>query len=349
MADLATAELMPPRFAIERLLPRRFVTLLAGHGDSGKTLLALTFAAHIACGRRFADLACTSGRVLFVSLEDDGALVKLRLRRIADAYELDPADVGAGITLLTAGDTDDCALATEQAEHGVRRLAFTPALKEIRAAAVAHDVVMIDNASDAYDANENERRLVRSFVRALQRIARDCDAAVLLLAHIDKWGAKQGTNGESYSGSTAWHNSVRSRLALAASGAGLELVHEKANLCAKLERGIELERGEHGVLFPLSRAERAQKGREDERAVLDAIRAVTAAGLTVPTAVSGPATAVHALAGRPEIPENLATDNKRLRAALSALERQGAIERESYQGPNRHSRERYRCASSIGA
>jgi RecA-family ATPase len=346
--DLATATLAPVRFVVEPLLPRGFVSLLAGHGDVGKSLLALVIAAHIACGRRFADLACVSGRVLFVSLEDSAELVWLRLRRIADAYELDPATITANVTVLDAPDLDDAALAFERVADGVRGLVFTPAFEQIRARAAGHDLIVVDNGSDAYDANENERRLVRRFVRALQRIARDHDAAMWLLAHIDKAAARYGANGETYSGSTAWHNSARSRMALVGGDSDLEFVHEKCNLAKKLEHPIALERGEHGVPMPVSKAQREQVERADERAVLAAIRAAQHANVIVPTAQSGPRTAVHVLSARPELPKDLADDGKRIKAALTKLEREGAIWREQYKDGYRKSKEMYRCGSSIG-
>jgi KaiC/GvpD/RAD55 family RecA-like ATPase len=346
MSDFATADLPLPDFVVERIVPRGFVTLLAGHGDTGKTLLALTMAAHIASGRRFAELTCVTGRVLFVSLEDSGELVRLRLRRIAEAYELDSAAVAAGVSVLVAGDTDDCALAREQAEAGARRLAFTAALDQIMAAAAGFDMIVIDNASDAFDANESERRLVRRFVRALQRIGREHDAAVLLLAHVDKAGAKYGTSGETYSGSTAWHNSVRSRLALSTGASGLELVHEKSNLCKKLDRSIVLEPNEHGVPMPLSNAERDRNERADVRAVLAAIRGAEADEVVIPTARTGPSTVAHVLAGRAELSDTLADDSKRINDAVRTLEREGAIVRERYRDAHRKEKVRWKCASS---
>src|SRR5690625_5910278 len=77
-----------------------------------------------------------------------------------------------------------------------------------------YELIVIDIASDAYDENENSRRDVRFFIRALATLARANDAAVVLLAHIDKVAARNGGGGNDYSGSTAWHNSARSRIAL---------------------------------------------------------------------------------------------------------------------------------------
>ena len=68
---------------------------------------------------------------------------------------------------------------------------------------------------------------------ALAAIARHHDAALVLLAHIDKNAAKDGARGNSYSGSTAWHNSARSRLALMEQDGHIQLLHEKANLSKK--------------------------------------------------------------------------------------------------------------------
>src|SRR5690606_27637354 len=121
------------------------------------------------------------------------------------------------------------------------------------------------------------------------KLARENDAALLLLAHIDKTAARYGSNGESYSGSTAWHNSVRSRLALLPNKAGaVELLHEKANLSRPAEPRL-FNWSDAGVLVPTT-AEAAQAGAqardallagEDAEHVLDAIQRAHAAGVNV--------------------------------------------------------------------
>lgn len=74
--------------------------------------------------------------------------------------------------------------------------------------------LIVDNASDTFDGNEIRRTEARGFVRGLRAPVRKQGGAVLLLAHIDKSAAKGFGGGGSYSGSTAWHNSARSRLVL---------------------------------------------------------------------------------------------------------------------------------------
>lgn len=346
LEDLAIVAPLPIRFVIEPLLPRGFVSLLGGHGDAGKTMLALVFAAHIACGAEFAGLKCITGKTLFVSLEDSAQVIKLRLRRIAEVYRLDLLDIIRNVTVYEARDEEDSALAFEHSSQGVRRLVRTLAYEQLKEIAAGHDFVIVDNASDAYDANENDRRLVRRFVRDLQRIGQTHSSAVLLLAHLDKAGARFGTAGESYAGSTAWHNTARSRMALTPRDDGLDLVHEKCNLAKKLEHSIVLVRKDHGVPVPISKAEREQKERADEEAILEAVRASIAANVDVPTASSGPRTAASVLAGRQELSPSLAKSSDRIRAGLIKLEREGAIWRETYRDGQRKQKERYACASS---
>jgi putative DNA primase/helicase len=103
-------------------------------------------------------------------------------------------------------------------------------------------LVVVDNASDAFGGDEIQRRQVRAFMRALAQIARLTDCAVVLLAHVDKATsrARKAEGGEGYSGSTAWHNSARSRLFLTRAESGaLTLEHQKSNL-GKLREPLSL-------------------------------------------------------------------------------------------------------------
>jgi hypothetical protein len=75
-------------------------------------------------------------------------------------------------------------------------------------------------------------------MRSLGQVARLTDCAVCLLAHVDKTTSRAGKpmNGEGYSGSTAWHNSARSRLFMTRADDGLlTLEHQKSNLGKRCE------------------------------------------------------------------------------------------------------------------
>lgn len=338
VAATALAEpIAPVRHVVEQLLPRRVVSLLGGHGGSGKSVLAAALAAHCAAGRAWSGLPVIQGRCLFVTLEDTADLVRFRLRRIVAEYGLPPDSIEAGITI--ADGTDGACLAQEAAESGLRRLALTPAFDEMRELASGHDLIIIDNASDAYAANENDRRSVRAFMSALTRLARELDASVLLLAHIDKNAARYGAAGNSYSGSTAWHNSARSRLALVND----ELRHEKANLSRPAEP-IALVWTDDGVLVPATGRDNTQQCKDDA-AVLAAVQAATRHGINVPTARSGPSTTQRVLETFPELTADLhgPRGRKRFWDAVTRLERSERLATQSYKDSSRHTKKGFVC------
>jgi RecA-family ATPase len=70
-------------------------------------------------------------------------------------------------------------------------------------------LIIIEAAADVFAGNENDRAQVRQFIGLLRRLAIGSGASVLLLAHPSLSGMASGAG---TSGSTGWHNSVRSRL-----------------------------------------------------------------------------------------------------------------------------------------
>ena len=172
-------------------------------------------------------------------------------------------------------------------------------------------------------------------------------AAILLLAHIDKMAARKGgdSSANSYSGSTAWHNSARSRLTLIKD----ELLHEKLNVGRVLDIPIPLVwYGPVPVPDPggyQRAATRSAAQAEDDVAVLAAITAVTSEGGTVSTATSGSATTWHGICARPELPPELREDTReakrRVHEAAARLVSRGSLAAETYKGRNRHKRERW--------
>jgi AAA domain len=71
----------------------------------------------------------------------------------------------------------------------------------------------IDTAADVFAGNEIDRAQVRQFINLLRRLAIVSDGSVVLLTHPSLTGINTGTG---LSGSTAWHNSVRSRMYMTA-------------------------------------------------------------------------------------------------------------------------------------
>jgi hypothetical protein len=345
IGDIYSAVVAPPSFVVDRIIPRGVVTLLGGHGGIGKSMLALIIAVCVAAGRPWAGFGVTRGRVVFVSLEDSADIVRWRLSVIVRALNIDLALL-RGNLMIVDGTGGEGALVTERSEAGVRRLAPTVNFPRFLALTEGVALVVLDNCSDAYDADENQRRQVRAFVRMLTQIARANDGAVLALAHIDKAAAKFGAQGNSYSGSSAWNNSVRSREALVESDGAIELRHEKSNFSKKADP-IRMTFGEHGMLFP---AEGGMAGEcDDDARLLHCMSTAIARGDVIGTARVGAGTSLACARTLPGFPASLKAP-ARFWAALGRLESTGALRREEFTNANRKVRQRWAvCAEALNA
>jgi hypothetical protein len=341
LSNLRHAELDPVHYIIKPLTPSGHLTLLSGHGGGGKSITALVMAAHVAIGADWAGFTVTQGKVRFCSFEDSGALVRYRLSRIVEAYDLDPDRVAANLRVLD-GSALDGSLAVEVNDYGIRHLRPTSLMAEVREAARDADLVILDNASDTFGGDENNRRMVRTFIRLLARELADRGAAVLLLAHLDKNAAKFGGGGNSYSGSTAWHNSARSRLALTTGEDGtVTLTQEKLNLGAKADP-ISLEWTEGGVLVPIDTQEAQRRAADlltrDTKTLFLAVESYLQDQPLLKFTTSGKDTTHHLLT--PHLPKGLSPDSaearKRVAAALAQLQTQGVLRVEEYIKPDRH-------------
>ena len=349
ISDLRTATLEPTRYAVHPIIPAGLLTLLGAHGGTGKSMFALILAAHFAASRPWGPFTVSGGAAVFVSLEDPANTVRWRLRKIVEEYGLNYETVIANLRIVDGSDGDGT-LAYEEVNSGTRRLIETPNMQTLRELIGGAKLIVIDNASDGFDGNENDRRMVRTFVRMLAKIARANEAGLLLLAHIDKAAARNGSSGNSYSGSTAWNNSARSRLAMVAKKSGdIELAHEKHNL-GKCAAPLTLSWSSSGVLIPSeAHTDEAAQGVSDITAsadaqrLLDAMRAAQAADVNVPTARTGPSTAQAVLATFPELPAGLqgAKGRERFWAALAWLLRKGSVSSDEYTDDSRHKRRRF--------
>lgn len=335
--DLRNLELAEPHpHKIENYLPERVVTLFGGHGGTGKSFLALLLAVCAATGRPFLGKRCVLGRVLFYSCEDDAQTIRHRLRVICEAERIDPAELDGRLRVLDMTEHDP--VLYRASRDGAGPTDVMDALREAVQGWPA-DVVIIDNGSDVFDANEIERARVREFIRGLRAMVRPHGGAVLLLAHVDKQTARNGGT-EGYSGSTAWHNSVRSRLFLHKERDGLTLEHQKVNygLPADPIRIFWCD----GVPCALPAA-----APDHARALLDAthLRSVLALildfnerGEAISPHQTSPVNAYRALRGEQGYPQALT------RTALFALireaERQHLLERETFRTLDRKERER---------
>lgn len=345
--DLEDAE--PPFFRTAEVLPAGTTTLLGAHGGTGKSMLALQWAVCIALGRPFMGKETHAGRVLLYSAEDDGARVRHRLLTICQRESIDPATLAGRLLLLDATDIDP-SLYAEALDRRTFATTYRYDLLREEAERFGADVVMIDNASDTYDADEIDRARVRAFIRSLNFLAKERGAAVLLLSHVDKNTAKGSGDKEGYSGSTAWHNSVRSRLFMTSKDGSLLLEHQKCNLgpCAApmalaWRDGVIVGEGD---ALPMGDSGRAFTKALDQAAILRLLQEFAERGEYVSPAPNSPANARKMLGGQPGYPASM----KRGGAIFDLLrdaQRAGYLDKETYRDDvQRKIKERWRVTDS---
>lgn len=208
-ADVLASIPVPQRqWHVEGLVPSHTVTLLGGDGGVGKSTLALQLCCATVAGLDWLGFKPRLGRALYISCEDDRDELHRRLDHIALHYGLG-LDAFAGLKLWSLASEDAVLVLGQPGQP----LQDTSRWAEFKAMVTdwAPALVVIDSLADVYGANENDRSLVRGFVRMLIGIAAACAGAVMLLAHPSLSGLSSGSG---LSGSTAWNNSVRSRLYL---------------------------------------------------------------------------------------------------------------------------------------
>lgn len=189
-------------------IPMHATTAFYGDGGAGKSLLAQQLMTACAAGQPFLGCEVRRCKVLGLFCEDDEAELHRRQSRINARLGIDFADLENMHWLSRVGDEN--LLMTfagdGRGEHSPFSLQIVTAAKELGV-----QLVIIDTAADTFGGNENIRMQVRQFVSGLNRLAMEINGAVLLLAHPSQTGKASGAGD---GGSTAWSNSVRSRLYL---------------------------------------------------------------------------------------------------------------------------------------
>lgn len=192
---------------VDGLVPSSTVTLLGGDGGTGKSLLSLQLAAAVALDAVWIGRKVQGGTALYLSAEDDEDELHRRIADIARAEGVQLSALG-NLTLRSLAGKD-ALLAVQDGKTGAlqptalydRLDAF---LRELRPA-----LVVLDTLADLFPGNENDRAQARQFIGMLRGLALRHRCAVVLLAHPSLSGLNSGAG---TSGSTAWNNSVRSRL-----------------------------------------------------------------------------------------------------------------------------------------
>ena len=207
-AAFADTPAPPRKWIVPDMVPDRNVTDLGGDGGVGKSQLALQLAAAMTSGTDWLGTMPEPGRVIYISCEDELAEVHRRIGAIAADKHLTRDDLADLHVLdLTSAPTTELGTVEKGTFHLTemyQRLAAT-------ARSLSPKLIVLDTRTDAFGGSEIDRGQVRNFVRSLRRLCLEDDLAILMLSHPSLTGMSSGTG---QSGSTAWGNSVRSRLYL---------------------------------------------------------------------------------------------------------------------------------------
>lgn len=204
-----TGEPEPRQWILEGLIPAGRVTSLLGNGGLGKTLVALQIALHVSLGRSLFGIPVKGGPVLGLFCEDEEAELHRRLRAACAAERVDLADTDR--LYAVSRDGSDNMLCTFERDL----IQLTPFYRQLEAtiASLRPTLVILDTAADLFAGDFLSTPHVRQFIKiALNGLCVRHGCAVLLLGHPSTAGMASGDGGGF---STAWNNSVRSRLYLA--------------------------------------------------------------------------------------------------------------------------------------
>lgn len=323
----------PPAWRLEGWLPEGTVTLLAANGGVGKSNLSLQLGVALVHGLEFMSLATKPSRVLVLSGEDEARTVHFRVGNICQDLQVPMQSLHNRMTVYDLTQ-HDCVLWRDG--HPTQRMQWL-ADEAVRTRA---EVIVIDNASDVFADNENDRTAVRGFMRALNLIAHVTRAAVLLLAHVDKASVRMGAGSDTnstFSGSTAWNNSARSRWAMVRDGQTVTIRHEKCNL-GPLQEEIRVEFDTGSKTFkrfgtvPGATAAAALLRNGQRVAVMRLLADAEAAGQRLSMSAQANNNAWLALKGSDAFPR---IDRREFFAMLFEMQRDGLVHEQEYVRENR--------------
>jgi RecA-family ATPase len=268
-------------------------TALYGDGGMGKSLLAQQLMTCTAAGINFLEMPTRQVPTLGVFCEDDYDELQRRQEAINAHYGIEHAAL-PDMHLWSRVGMDNALV--EYDGKKPKPTVFFNALREL-GLKLKVKLIVIDTAADTFCGNENDRQDVRNYIQLLNKLAHDIGGAVLLCAHPSVSGIANGTG---TGGSTAWNNSVRSRLYLkrptAKNGEELrdadaknlrELSKMKSNYSSTGEKLIlrwtdGVFTVEQGVATDIvSQLARKKRNGEDEEFFLSLLDQITAQGRTV--------------------------------------------------------------------
>jgi len=166
-ADLVSQDFPPQKFLVDGLIPAGQLVMLGGRGKAGKSWLVLQLIAAVDRGGQFLGRATSSGRVLYLALEDGRRRMNQRPHvmkwtpsaRVDIGFKIDKFDGGQGLAHVRD------AIATAR-----------------------YDLVVIDTLVKTLSASadENNNPQMAAICNDLADMAHDSGACILIVHHTSK-------------------------------------------------------------------------------------------------------------------------------------------------------------------
>ncbi len=179
LVDLDAIDLPEPDWAIDQLLPRGSLTLLAGREKSGKSLLMTDLAASVAGGEPFLDHAVQPGPVLLVPAEENLRDVRQRLQRRLGGR----TDPPLWVLPVNRGEADFLNLARRECLDALHAV-----IDKLEPA-----VLILDPFRELHNLAENDSDQMGPLLRPLRQLAHETDVSILLTHHMSRAGNFRGS------------------------------------------------------------------------------------------------------------------------------------------------------------
>ena len=207
-ASMFAGQPVPMRpWHVDDLIPAGTVTGLSGDGATGKSTIALQLGVVTVAGGYWLGRSTGRGACVYLTAEDDVDEVHRRLDAITRGMDIDLAGL-VDLKIVPLAHRD-ALLASAEPRTGILRPTPLFAALDQRIAEVGPALLILDTKADLFGGDENNRAQARQFVGMLRAQAIRHHTTTLLLDHPSLGGMASGTG---TSGSTAWNNSLRSRL-----------------------------------------------------------------------------------------------------------------------------------------
>lgn len=209
VADLsvwARSPAVPTAFLLAGFVPMRELTLATGVGGANKSTFGQQLATCCAAGIPMLGIDVQQAVSLYVTAEDDENRLHWMQEHICKAVGVSLSDLAGRLHIASLRGRLGNEFASFDAEGKLRPTKTFQMLRDT-IARIGAKLVVLDNSAHFFAGNENDRQQVTAFVNLLYSLSLDLGATIILVAHTNKAG-------DSYSGSTAWLNAVRSQIVL---------------------------------------------------------------------------------------------------------------------------------------